>query len=91
MEALRKMTLMPAQQLERRVPAMKNKGRIREGTDADIVVFDPGRIIDRATFPGADSAFGGRKPRARERFPRRPGRCDPGGSVRGSAGTSLPQ
>ena len=50
MEALRKMTLMPAQQLERRVPAMKNKGRIREGTDADIVVFDPGRIIDRATF-----------------------------------------
>jgi N-acyl-D-aspartate/D-glutamate deacylase len=49
-EALRKMTLMPAQRLERRVPAMKNKGRIREGTDADIVVFDAGRIIDRATF-----------------------------------------
>ncbi len=49
-EAIRKMTLMPAQRLERRVPAMKNKGRIREGADADIVVFDAGRIIDRATF-----------------------------------------
>ncbi len=51
MEALRKMTLMPAQRFERRVPAMKNKGRIREGADADIVVFDANRIIDRATFP----------------------------------------
>jgi N-acyl-D-aspartate/D-glutamate deacylase len=49
-EAVRKMTLMPAQVLERRVPAMKNKGRIRDGADADIVVFDAGRIIDRATF-----------------------------------------
>jgi N-acyl-D-aspartate/D-glutamate deacylase len=29
---------------------MKNKGRIREGADADIVVFDAGSIIDRATF-----------------------------------------
>ena len=49
-EALRKMTLMPAQLLERRVPAMKNKGRLHKGADADIVVFDAGRIIDRATF-----------------------------------------
>jgi N-acyl-D-aspartate/D-glutamate deacylase len=49
-EALRKMTLMPAQLLEGRVPAMKSKGRIREGADADIVVFDAGRINERATF-----------------------------------------
>jgi N-acyl-D-aspartate/D-glutamate deacylase len=41
---------MPAQWLERRVPAMKNKGRIRQGADADIVVFNANRIIDRATF-----------------------------------------
>lgn len=50
MEALRKMTLMPAQRLAARVSAMRNKGRIRKGADADIVVFDPGRTIDRATF-----------------------------------------
>jgi hypothetical protein len=49
-EAVRKMTLMPAQRFQGRLPAMKNKGRIREGTDADVVVFDAGRIIDRATF-----------------------------------------
>jgi N-acyl-D-aspartate/D-glutamate deacylase len=50
MEALRKMTLMPAQRLEGRVPAIKNKGRIRIGADADITVFDPEKVIDKATF-----------------------------------------
>ncbi len=50
MDALRKMTLMPAQRLEARVPAMKNKGRVRAGADADLTVFDPERVIDRATF-----------------------------------------
>jgi len=49
-DAVRKMTLLPAQRLERRVPALGKKGRIREGADADIVVFDSSRIIDRSTF-----------------------------------------
>ncbi len=49
-EAIRKMTLMPARRLERRVPAMRNKGRLRHGADADIVVFDPQAVIDRGTY-----------------------------------------
>jgi N-acyl-D-aspartate/D-glutamate deacylase len=50
MDALRRMTLMPAQRLEASVPAMHNKGRLRAGSDADVTVFDPARVIDRATF-----------------------------------------
>jgi N-acyl-D-aspartate/D-glutamate deacylase len=50
MTALRKMTLMPAQRLQKRAPIFKGKGRIREGADADITVFDPLHIIDKATF-----------------------------------------
>jgi N-acyl-D-aspartate/D-glutamate deacylase len=45
MEALRKMSLMPAQRLN-----MPNIGRIKVGADADITVFDPAKVIDRATF-----------------------------------------
>jgi len=50
MDALRKMTLMPAQVLERSTPAGRQKGRLQEGADADIVVFDPQTISDRSTF-----------------------------------------
>jgi len=49
-EALRKMTLMPAQTLEGFVPQMKKKGRMQVGMDADIVVFDPETISDVGTY-----------------------------------------
>ena len=49
-DALRKMTLMPARRLESRVPGMRDKGRIRLGADADLTIFDAARVIDRATY-----------------------------------------
>ena len=50
MDALRKMSLMPAEMLERSTPAARQKGRLQEGADADIVVFDAATISDRSTF-----------------------------------------
>jgi N-acyl-D-aspartate/D-glutamate deacylase len=50
MDVLRKMSLMPAEMLERSTPAARQKGRLQEGADADIVVFDAATISDRSTF-----------------------------------------
>jgi N-acyl-D-aspartate/D-glutamate deacylase len=50
MDAVRKMSLMPAQMLERSTPAARQKGRLQEGADADMVVFDAATIGDRSTF-----------------------------------------
>ena len=50
MQAISKMTLMPAQRLEARVPAMRQKGRLRVGADADITIFDAARVLDRSTY-----------------------------------------
>jgi imidazolonepropionase-like amidohydrolase len=50
MEAIRKMTLMPAQRLQARVPGMKTKGRLRVGADADVTIFDAARVVDRSTY-----------------------------------------
>src|SRR5580698_5375374 len=50
MDALRKMTLMPAEMLGRSTPDARRKGRLQQGVDADIVVFDPATISDRSTF-----------------------------------------
>jgi dihydroorotase len=50
-----KSSLMPAQRLESMSPQMRQKGRFTIGADADISVFDPARVIDKATYekPGA--------------------------------------
>jgi N-acyl-D-aspartate/D-glutamate deacylase len=54
MTALRKMTLLPAHRLEAVSPQMKLKGRVKEGADADLAIFDAARVIDKATFERPD-------------------------------------
>jgi dihydroorotase len=49
-QAIRKMSLMPAQRLEKLAPQFRNKGRIKLGADADIAVFDPATVIDKSTY-----------------------------------------
>lgn len=49
-EALRKMTIMPANRLADIAPMMRLKGRIQVGCDADITIFDPATVLDKATY-----------------------------------------
>jgi len=53
MDALRRMTIEPARRLEVTTPLMTNKGRIRNGADADITVFDPNTVQDLSTYEDA--------------------------------------
>jgi dihydroorotase len=45
MEALRKMTILPAKRVN-----LPNKGRLKEGADADITIFDAAKVLDKATY-----------------------------------------
>ena len=47
---LAKCSLEPARLLEAWVPAMRGKGRLQAGRDADIVVFDPETVTDLASY-----------------------------------------
>jgi N-acyl-D-aspartate/D-glutamate deacylase len=49
-DAIRKMSLMPAQRLEKATLAARAKGRLQEGADADVIVFDPATVSDRSTY-----------------------------------------
>lgn len=49
-----KLSTMPAKRLEKQVPALRKKGRIAKGMDADIVIFDFATIADQATVERPD-------------------------------------
>ena len=43
------MTILPARRLDRNVPALRRKGRLQRGADADITIFNPATVADRST------------------------------------------
>ncbi|KMQ61619.1 D-glutamate deacylase [Chryseobacterium angstadtii] len=49
-KAIEKMTLMPAKVLEKAAPDMKFRGRIQKGCFADLILFDPKKVRDNATY-----------------------------------------
>ena len=58
-EAVRRATLLPAEVLQGAVPAMRRKGRVQAGTDADLVVFDEMGVTDQATYAASTQPSSG--------------------------------
>ena len=58
-DAIEKMTLLPAKRLENIAPSMRFKGRVQVGADADITIFNPNTVIDKATFEKGLAFSGG--------------------------------
>lgn len=59
MEGIEKITLLPAQRLEKAIAAMAQKGRLQVGMDADITVFDPQTVREQATYAEPDQRSAG--------------------------------
>jgi N-acyl-D-aspartate/D-glutamate deacylase len=59
LEGVRKCALIPAQILETSTPAMRAKGRLTAGADADVVVFDFDTLTDRSEFSAMNRASDG--------------------------------
>jgi len=47
------MSTLPAQRLEKFVPEMKRRGRIQTGAFADLAIFNPATVQDKATYQNA--------------------------------------
>ncbi len=58
-DAIAKMSLLPAQRLEKQAPALKKKGRLAKGMDADIVVFNYDEISDLSTVANPEIVSAG--------------------------------
>jgi N-acyl-D-aspartate/D-glutamate deacylase len=89
-EAIRRSTLLPALTMQDAAPALRRKGRIQVGCDADILVFDPVTVGGRATFSELVPAAGVDHLLVNGQFVIRDGTLDldarPGRAVRAAGG-----